>query len=372
MDLASPSMTGRTVFALIALAGAVAVLSGCGGSAASGLRWTDETPSWSPDGREIVFASNRADPRSAIDRLYVMNADGRHVKLLTPESVFALDAREPSFSPDASKIVYAANVLNASNQFTGAGAIWVMSADGTNPRSLTPGLRSASDEPAWSPNGRLIAFLSGGSDLYVVRPDGSGLRRLARNIDGWAFAWSPNSKTIAVSDDEHLHLIPVVATKAIDVGAAISFPTYQTTDIAWSPRGADIAFVRGKQVYDGSGDIAPRYLWIRDVRSGHERRLAEVTDSESNGGFEVTITWVPRRTPTLAVFDSDYRIHLITAAGHTGRSFATSGGRLATGSASPNGDKLLVVDGHPGSYLSALSVASINGNLYKRLTQLNH
>jgi len=363
-------MTRVTAFALVALVGAAAVLSGCGGSGASDLKWTDETPGWSPDSREIVFASNRAKPKSAIDHLYVMNADGTHVRRLTHDQ---LDAREPSFSADGKRIVYVANVLNAADYYTNRGAISVISADGTKPRSLTPRLSGDSEWPAWSPNGRLIAFLRGGYDLYVLRPDGSGLRRLATKIDNWAFAWSPNSKTIAVSDDQHLHLIPVRAKKAINVGAATSFPTYETTDIVWSPGGSEIAFVRGKQVYDGSGDVAPRYLWIHDLRSGHERRLREVPDSNSIGDFGVTIGgWVPGRTPTLAILDSDYSIHLISADGHLGRSFPTSSyGSLAAGSVSPDGRKLLVVDGPSGSSLSALSLASISGHTYKRLTQVN-
>jgi dipeptidyl aminopeptidase/acylaminoacyl peptidase len=367
----SSPVSGRNAFGVVVLVGAVAVIPGCGSSSSAPLRWTDETPSWSPNGSEIVFASNRAKSGSFIDHVYVMNGDGTHVLRLTHDDD---DAREPSFSPDGSKIVYAWNLLDSDNQFSGKGEIWVMSANGANPHSLTSRLLTDSDQPAWSPNGRLIAFLNGGSNLYVVRPDGGGLRRLARNVNGWAFAWSPNGKTIAVSDDSHLHLIPVNTTRVINVGARSNFPIRQTTDIVWSPSGAKIAFVRGEQVYDGSGDISPRTLWIHDVRSGHERQLTQVPDSESNGAFEVTINWVPRRPPTLALLGSDYHIHLITVTdGHMGRSFPTSpGARLAAGSASPTGNSLVLVDGRPGSYLSALSVVSTDRHSYRRLTQVNH
>ena len=65
----------------------------------AGLRWTDETPSWSPDGPEIVFASNRVHPKGGIDHPYLMKADGTGVKRLTSGN---LDAREPSFSSGTS------------------------------------------------------------------------------------------------------------------------------------------------------------------------------------------------------------------------------------------------------------------------------
>jgi Tol biopolymer transport system component len=370
-------MTARTaiarVLALAALAGGVSVVSGCAGSGTSALKWTDETPSWSPNGREIVFASNRANPKSATDQLYLMNADGKHVTRLTHDN---LDAREPSFSPDGSKIVYAANVLNASNYFTKSGAIWVISADARSVVDLTAGLPGDASLPAWSPDGRWIAFINtvpvdnGGSsqsDLYIARPDGTDLRNLAINIDGWAFAWSPDGKRIAFAGaDEHLYLVSAGAAKPVRVTGQDAMDV--TTDIAWSPDGSEIAFVRGKTVWDGSGDIGPRYLWIGDLKRGGEHRLREVTDSESLGSFAVTITWVAGRTPRLAVFDSDHT-YLVAANGSDERSFASSD-ELSAGSASRDGDRLLFVGGGPGgSYASAIFVASVRSHSYRQLTQ---
>jgi TolB protein len=74
----------------------------------------------------------------------------------------------------------------------------VLHSDGSGLRRL-PNTRGGS-EPAWSPDGRLLAFTrtravpSGGvSDLYVVRPDGSGLRLVVR--DAGAPAWSPDARS---------------------------------------------------------------------------------------------------------------------------------------------------------------------------------
>ena len=82
-----------------------------------------------------------------------------------------------------------------------------MSADGSGQRRLTGDARFPA-APAWSPNGRQIAFEGGSvapSGVYVVNADGSGQRRLARN--GRAPAWSPDGRTIAFFSDSKIYLM---------------------------------------------------------------------------------------------------------------------------------------------------------------------
>jgi Tol biopolymer transport system component len=352
------------------------VTPGCGSRASpsllAGLRWVDETPSWSPDGREIVFASNRPSPKGSIDQLYVMSADGSGVRRLTWSDE---DAREPSFSPDGKWIVYTANALDASGDYSGAGAIDAISADGGQVRFLSRGLRGDADHPSWSPDGRWIAFSIlfesntdpiGHEDLYVVRPDGSGLRRLAVNIDGWALAWSPNSKVIAFSGNGLLYRVRVDAPSPIRLrfvpsgGALI-------TDIGWWPDDSHIVFVRGE--YAGSGDWDARHLWVVDLNSHMRRRLRSLPDTASLGSFEVSLSCLRGRGPRCAVFEGQ-RIDLIGVDGRTQRSFKNIswGEFLAAGSASPDGKKLLIiVPGSDGT--SAIFAASIDSGRIRQLTQ---
>lgn len=143
-------------------------------------------PSWSPDGSQVVFVSDRDGPR----HLYVVDAGGLNLRRLTDDTV---DDQSPHWSPEGDKIALVSLGDNSAD-------IFVINADGSGRTNLS-NHPSNNLNPAWSPDGSQIAFISdrdGRNQIYVMNADGSHQTRLT-DVEGEAIfpAWSPTGDQIA-------------------------------------------------------------------------------------------------------------------------------------------------------------------------------
>lgn len=151
----------------------------------------DDDPDWSPDGRTIIFTSHSAaeDYKNATGaEIYAISADftGKP-KALTSNKY---EERAPSWSPDGKRIVFCCR-RGTKPDFD----ICVMNADGSGERKLTNS-PLGDLTPSWSPDGTKIVFHRSkgkglGWDLWVVNVDGTGESRLtdAPGLNGFA-SWN--------------------------------------------------------------------------------------------------------------------------------------------------------------------------------------
>lgn len=131
-------------------------------------------PTWSPDGKYVLFAS---DMDGSI-QLYTIRADGKQLKKIS--NLPAIRGRS-DWSPDGQYIVtYSGEPWHRE--------VYIMNADGTNARVLSPA-GGNSQGPSFSPDGKWVAFTAyfdhpgddHGCEIYIVRVDGTDLRRLTNN-----------------------------------------------------------------------------------------------------------------------------------------------------------------------------------------------
>ncbi|MFT3808236.1 TolB family protein [Arenimonas sp.] len=144
----------------------------------------DADPQWSPDGKRLLFRSNR----SGHWELHAGDAEGENPKLLTSDSANdALSKHEyggegpAHWSYDGKRIVWM-------RKFPGSDYdVWVMDADGGNPGNLTASHKGNDGYPSFSPDGRQIAFDSnreGANEIYLMDADGGNVRRITISPGG--------------------------------------------------------------------------------------------------------------------------------------------------------------------------------------------
>ncbi len=216
----------------------------------TGHRSISMSPVWSPTGDAVAYVSFFAGNGPA---LYLADvASGRKSPLVTSGSLNT----SPSFSPDGRRIVFA----------RGLGAnIEIFSArrDGSDLKRLTnsPGIDT---NPAWSPSGNEVAFTSsrsGTPQIYVMDSEGANLRRVTFEGDyNEGAAWSPDGTRLAYAtrvaqnrfDLSLLDLVTLAAQRLTDGGGSNESP-------AFAPDGRRIAFTSTRAGAVQIFTMEPRY-----------------------------------------------------------------------------------------------------------------
>jgi len=215
--------------------------------------------------------------------LYVMSDDGSSKRRLARGQWYVSG---PAWSPDGRTIAFA-----GTEELLGDETIHVMSADGSGERSLTEPSRPEGShlDPAWSPDGQMIAFRvrSGeGDEIYVMNADGSGLRNLTQtpDIDEGSPAWSPDGHTIAFSRARYPSNGEIYVMNIDGTGLrALTRPSddFDWSSPAWSPDGSMIAAISGDAYYGGG-------IYVMNADGSGLRNLTQSDDD---------LNWDPTWSP---------------------------------------------------------------------------
>jgi dipeptidyl aminopeptidase/acylaminoacyl peptidase len=225
-------------------------------------------------------------------------------------------------SPDGRKVVYTINqAVMSPEKSEFVSQIWSANADGSDPLQLTYAEKS-SENPQWSPDGRLLAFTSGRggkTNLYVLRLVGGEAEQVTDVKSGvGSFAWSPDGRQIAFvmrdaqSDDEEksakgkddsrwidenvkLNRLYVSNLKADANGKReprkLTGGDYNVdSDFDWSPDSQTIVFSRTRTPKVDYWPTAD--LWSINASGGEPKQMAATTAAESSPFYSPDGKWI--------------------------------------------------------------------------------